>query len=318
MAETPSREVLAKVRKLAQLPQEARESTFAVSVTRLTSLKSLCQRPEVAGRFVTHLARKVLRRVEQGKGHSSRAGNATDVSHREMMAEALSQMEAWLQGQTEERRRALRELLTRMQAEQNEYRNIPWGAVRQISDWDLLLIEDALRCLLAAPGEAGRCAYQMARDYAERYDPSHGTGLIPESVPLVRDIVQFFFQEFDLDAGSLTAPARVGQAKGERQSAARSGEASPPRQKKPRFTHRQGQFLAFIHLYRKLHRRGPAEHELVSYFRVTPPSAHAMIVKLEELGLISREPGVPRSARVAVPESDIPPLQDIGGPPWPA
>jgi Mn-dependent DtxR family transcriptional regulator len=52
------------------------------------------------------------------------------------------------------------------------------------------------------------------------------------------------------------------------------------------FTHRQGQFLAFIHLYRRLHRRGPAELDLVKFFRVTPPSVHGMVVNLEDLGLI--------------------------------
>ena len=31
-----------------------------------------------------------------------------------------------------------------------------------------------------------------------------------------------------------------------------------------------------------------------------------MVVKLEELGLISRESGVARSARVAIPEEEIP------------
>jgi repressor LexA len=82
------------------------------------------------------------------------------------------------------------------------------------------------------------------------------------------------------------------------------------------FTHRQGQFLAFIHLYRLLHRRGPAETDLVRYFRVTPPSAHLMIVKLEELGLISREPAVPRSARIAIPMDEVPALEPVEGPPW--
>ena len=86
--------------------------------------------------------------------------------------------------------------------------------------------------------------------------------------------------------------------------------------KKEKFTARQGQFLAFIHLYRKLHKRGPAETDLVKFFRVTPPSVHSMIVKLEELGLLEREPGVPRSARLLIPESEIPPLEDVPGPPW--
>ncbi|MBM4073119.1 MAG: MarR family transcriptional regulator, partial [Planctomycetes bacterium] len=54
------------------------------------------------------------------------------------------------------------------------------------------------------------------------------------------------------------------------------------------FTNRQGQFLAFIHLYRKLHRQGPAETDMVKFFRVTPPAAHSMVVKLEELGMVTR------------------------------
>ncbi len=83
-----------------------------------------------------------------------------------------------------------------------------------------------------------------------------------------------------------------------------------------RFTRRQGQFLAFIHLYRKLHRRGPAEMDLVKFFRVTPPTAHLMVVKLEELGLVTREPGVARSVRVAIPVEEVPPLEDVAGPPW--
>jgi repressor LexA len=60
---------------------------------------------------------------------------------------------------------------------------------------------------------------------------------------------------------------------------------------KPKFTHRQGQFLAFLHLYRKLHRQSPAELDFAIYFRITPPAVHGMIVKLEKEGLITRTPG---------------------------
>ncbi len=76
------------------------------------------------------------------------------------------------------------------------------------------------------------------------------------------------------------------------------------------FTSKQGQYLAYIHLYRKLHRRGPAEADMVQYFRVSPPSAHQMIVKLEQAGFITRESGVPRSARVAIAVGEIPDLKD--------
>jgi repressor LexA len=40
------------------------------------------------------------------------------------------------------------------------------------------------------------------------------------------------------------------------------------------FTPKQGQYLAYIHLYTRLHRRPPAEADIQQYFCVTPPSVH--------------------------------------------
>ena len=54
----------------------------------------------------------------------------------------------------------------------------------------------------------------------------------------------------------------------------------------------------------------------MQYFRVTPPSAHGMVVKLEQLGLVTREPGVARSVRVALPAAELPTLEAIEGPAW--
>ena len=55
---------------------------------------------------------------------------------------------------------------------------------------------------------------------------------------------------------------------------------------------------------------------MVQYFRVTPPSVHGMVVKLEQLGLVAREPGVARSVRVAIPDEDVPALEEVRAPPW--
>jgi Mn-dependent DtxR family transcriptional regulator len=52
------------------------------------------------------------------------------------------------------------------------------------------------------------------------------------------------------------------------------------------FTPKQGQYLAFIHLYTRLHRRPPAETDMQEYFRVSPPSVHQMLLSLERAGLI--------------------------------
>jgi hypothetical protein len=59
----------------------------------------------------------------------------------------------------------------------------------------------------------------------------------------------------------------------------------------PRFTVRQGQYLAYIDSYTRVHGVAPAEAELQTYFGVSPPTVHQMILTLEKRRLISRVPG---------------------------
>src|SRR6476620_11935953 len=66
------------------------------------------------------------------------------------------------------------------------------------------------------------------------------------------------------------------------------------------FTPKQRQYLAFIHLYTRLHRRPPAETDMQEYFRVRPPSVHQMVLSLERAGLIKRLPRTPRTIEVLV------------------
>ena len=79
----------------------------------------------------------------------------------------------------------------------------------------------------------------------------------------------------------------------------------------PRFTERQGQYLAFISTYTLLNRRPPAEADFQRFFRVTAPAVHQMIVELEKRGLISRVPGQPRTIKVTLPDDELPRLQPI-------
>jgi Mn-dependent DtxR family transcriptional regulator len=74
------------------------------------------------------------------------------------------------------------------------------------------------------------------------------------------------------------------------------------------FTPKQGQYLAFIHLYTRLHRRPPAETDMQEYFRVTPPSVHQMVLTLERSGFIRRQPRTPRSIEVLVDPAQLPEL----------
>jgi Mn-dependent DtxR family transcriptional regulator len=77
---------------------------------------------------------------------------------------------------------------------------------------------------------------------------------------------------------------------------------------KKSYTDKQGQYLAFIYYYSKLHGCPPAEAEMQEYFRVSPPSVHQMILTLETHGLIERTPGKARSIRLLVPREELPDL----------
>ena len=81
--------------------------------------------------------------------------------------------------------------------------------------------------------------------------------------------------------------------------------------KTPRFTEKQGQYLAFIYLYALVNGRPPAEADMQRFFEVTPPSVHRMIVELESRGLIRRVPRQPRSIEVTISASELPMLQPI-------
>ena len=74
------------------------------------------------------------------------------------------------------------------------------------------------------------------------------------------------------------------------------------------FTSKQGQYLAFIHLYMRLHRRPPAEADMQEYFRVSPPSVHQMVLMLERGGFIRRQPRTPRSIELLVDPKSLPEL----------
>jgi DNA-binding MarR family transcriptional regulator len=77
----------------------------------------------------------------------------------------------------------------------------------------------------------------------------------------------------------------------------------------PSFTDKQGQYLAFIDAYTRVHGRSPAETDMQRHFQVSPPSVHQMVLTLERRGLIRRQPGIARSIEVLVPSEYLPLLR---------
>lgn len=80
----------------------------------------------------------------------------------------------------------------------------------------------------------------------------------------------------------------------------------------PQYTWKQGQYLAYIHAYTKIHGYPPAESDMQGYFQTTPPSVHQMVVRLTEKGLIRRTPGQARTIEVRIPPEQLPELERHG------
>ena len=181
------RAVVEKVRKFAEIAEALRRGQ-RFEITRLTSLKGLCKDPRAARSFAMFLAvharkkaleKKVPERVEQ------------------LMARAITEMKSFLDDPNKGRKERLYPLLREMEQEQNEYKRISWGMVRIVHSMELVVVENALKSILR-DHEAPTWLYQAARDYAERYDSRHGTGLIPSSAPMVQEIADFWRDYYGL------------------------------------------------------------------------------------------------------------------------
>jgi len=59
------------------------------------------------------------------------------------------------------------------------------------------VVEESLKSVLKGY-EAAIWAYQAAKDYAERYDARHGSGLIPSSAPMVEEIAEFWWKYYGI------------------------------------------------------------------------------------------------------------------------
>ena len=173
MRQKPPRAILSKVRKLAQIARELSEGAN-YSITRLTTLKSLCEDPEVAAQFAVYLASHASQRANEisSPPHLS---NGEWKMHNELVERAVERLGSYVERPSDSKREALRELLHELEGVNNEYKPVPYGTVRTIRNRYVLIVEDAVQCVLS-PYSAPSWAYHLARDYTERYDPPYGTG----------------------------------------------------------------------------------------------------------------------------------------------
>jgi hypothetical protein len=62
-----NKNIAPKIRKLVETARELYQTKYALNVTRLTSLKSLCQEKEAAANFALYLAKLVVKQMESNQ-----------------------------------------------------------------------------------------------------------------------------------------------------------------------------------------------------------------------------------------------------------
>jgi hypothetical protein len=188
-----SPKIVQKLQTLAQIAAELRQGKH-FKVTRLTLLKSLCSDPEATAKFALHLAKRTLEKMKSQDCPSHITPEDWEQYQR-LAAQAVRGMTKYLKDRTPEAESSLGKLWHVIRNAQSKFERQEWGLVRRIHSRELLTVETALECVLR-PNASQLLAYDLARQYSERYNGRYGTGLIPESAPLVEDIAEFWGRHF--------------------------------------------------------------------------------------------------------------------------
>lgn len=179
---------LTAARKLATLADELRNGA-SFPITRLTVLKRLCADPADAAAFARYLAELARSRFRQAPPARLDADRVQAFAA--LMDATVGCIDRYVAEPTRDVETELRAALRALAAAQSETRDMRWATVRTIDSRDALIVEKAACCILE-PRDAAAWGYRLGRSHAERYDPRHGTGLVPGSAPYVREIAEFW------------------------------------------------------------------------------------------------------------------------------
>ena len=167
------------------------ELVLALPITRLTSIKSLCQERKAARSFALYIARRVLQQMQEAIALENLGSE--EWQDRQILASAIVGAIA-----KEETLEVLQQYLEKIDEYQSrKRRKAHWTMAHFAQSRYWRQLEYALRCYTDSDREIW--GYKLAREYVERYSPAYGTGLIPDSIPFLLDIAEFWCRYyFDL------------------------------------------------------------------------------------------------------------------------
>src|SRR4028118_1071271 len=172
-----------KIKKWIQATQEVEKARFAIPITRLTSIKSLCVDEVAAEKFALYIARLVQQQMDLATCPEHFSGE--EWTHQQQLVdEAIALMQSYLESPSYESRQSSRNLLKDIDGVQgDDYRNFRWTTVRFVHSGDLLKLDYALRCFVET-------------EYVGRYGLQSGSGIVAESVPMLLEVAEFWCQYY--------------------------------------------------------------------------------------------------------------------------
>ncbi|MBD2181047.1 hypothetical protein H6S82_07495 [Planktothrix sp. FACHB-1355] len=183
-----------KIKKWIQTAKEAETARFAVPITRLTSIKSFCTNKTATQQFALYIAKRIQEQMNQD-GRPEHFSESEWSQQSQLMNEAIALMEIYLENSTYETQQSFRRLLKEIDSLQgDDYRIFCWTTVRFVVSGNLLNLEYALRCFVEE--DFPYWAYKLAKEYVERYASQYGTGITPESIPMLLEIAEFWCQHY--------------------------------------------------------------------------------------------------------------------------
>jgi hypothetical protein len=198
----PHRPMSTKVpQKLLKIIEDI-DTQGQANLTRLTVLKKWFERPERLQAFAIWMAQRAV--AEEN------AADDVEGALFELARRLLADADPF---RPDLNREAVQSLYRRLRAFQSEIKPGPWGGVRLIKNWKLLLIEEGLGICLGN-GASPSSGYKLAVDYCRNYDPHYGTSLNGPSRAKVDAIAQFMLAMESMEdgagtqGGGLTAPIR--------------------------------------------------------------------------------------------------------------
>ncbi|TAE62984.1 MAG: hypothetical protein EAZ86_29875 [Oscillatoriales cyanobacterium] len=186
--------IATKIKKWVQTAKELEKTRFAISITRLTSIKSLCTDRVAAEKFALYIAQRVQHEMNQAICPEHYTEEEWE-QHKQVIAEGIAQMEIYLENPSNEGEQSIRKLLRTINSLQgDDRRNVAWGTVHFVRSGNLLKLDYALRCF--TDNDFPYWIYKLAKEYVESYAPEYGSGITPKSVPMLLEVAEFWCQYY--------------------------------------------------------------------------------------------------------------------------